>query len=147
MSERLKSALSKVPATNPSCTDNVNQLAAVGPTCHSRASAGTTAEPLNHSDMPKHSAIASSVSVRQRELSSPDLVGVCKREIVTQRPRQEPNIYSAVHLKKRWLIEKQKLIRFSMSQKNNSAFSINISRLRARESGSLVTTRPLRCRS
>ena len=66
MSGRFSKALSKVPATNPSCTDSVNQLAAPALRLHSLVSAGTTAEPLNHSDMPNSSAAANNASVRQR---------------------------------------------------------------------------------
>ena len=66
MSGRFPNALSKVPATNPSWTDNVSQFAAPALRCHSLVSAGTTAEPLNHSDMPNSSATANSASVRQR---------------------------------------------------------------------------------
>ena len=42
MSGRFRKALSKVPATNPSCTDSVNQLAAPALRFHSLVSAGTT---------------------------------------------------------------------------------------------------------
>jgi len=66
MSGRFNKALSKVPATIPSCTDSVNQLAAPALRFHSLVSAGTTAEPLNQSDMPSSSATANSASVRQR---------------------------------------------------------------------------------
>src|SRR5690242_20140699 len=83
MSGRLSSALSSVPATKPSWTDRVSQVAAEGLRCHSLVRAGTTAEPLNQSDMPKSSAIASSASVRQRDLSDGSDEG-CKREIVAQ---------------------------------------------------------------
>jgi len=72
MSGRFSSALRRVPATNPSCTDSVSQLAAFALRCHSFVSAGTTAEPLNHSDMLSSSAIASSVRVRQREAGCDD---------------------------------------------------------------------------
>ena len=67
MSGRFSSALTRVPTTKPSCTDSVSQLAAFALRCHSFVNAGTTADPLNHSDMVSSSAIASSVSVRQRE--------------------------------------------------------------------------------
>src|SRR6266550_7714866 len=84
MSGRLSSALRRVPATKPSCTESVSQLAALALRLHSRLSAGTTAEPLNQSDMPSSSAIASSASVRQRDgEASFDEAGFCKREIVT----------------------------------------------------------------
>src|SRR6266542_1430423 len=88
MSGRLKKALSSVPATNPSCTDKVSQLAASPLRFHSLVSAGTTAEPLNQRDMPSNSAIASSASIRQRSLepSLDEEVGFRKREIVAQRP-------------------------------------------------------------
>ena len=66
MSGRLKSALKSVPATNPICTDSVSQPAAVALKCHSLVSEGTTADPLNHNDMPNSSATASKISVRQR---------------------------------------------------------------------------------
>ena len=47
---------------------------------------GTTADPLNQSDMPSSSAIASNASVRQRDgEASFDEAGFCKREIVAQR--------------------------------------------------------------
>ena len=68
MSGRFSKALRRVPATNPSCTESVSQLAAFALRCHSFVNAGTTAEPLNQSDMASSSAIASSVSVRQREI-------------------------------------------------------------------------------
>src|ERR1041384_6634176 len=83
MSGRLSSALSSVPATTPSAPDSVNHVDAEGLRCHSLVSAGTTAEPLNQSDMPNSSAIASSASVRQRDLSDRSGEG-CKREIVAQ---------------------------------------------------------------
>src|SRR5581483_2755869 len=86
MSGRLRSALSSVPTTNPICTERVSQLAADSVSCHSFVNAGMTAEPLNHSDMPSNSAIASSTSVRQRDLnlSVEESRAFCKREIVAQ---------------------------------------------------------------
>src|ERR1700716_1339965 len=89
MSGRLSRALKRVPATKPSCTESVSQLAAPARRFHSLVNAGTTAEPLNQSDMPSSSAIASNASVRQRDLDSFDegSAGLCKREIVTQRIR------------------------------------------------------------
>ena len=78
ISGRLRNALSRVPVTKPSCTDNVNQLAADSLRFHSFVSAGTTAEPLNQSDMPRSSATARTVSVRQRDdrvLSDRESVG------------------------------------------------------------------------
>src|SRR5258708_19805044 len=85
MSGRLKSALKRVPATKPNCTESVSQLAAPSLRCHSLLSAGTTAEPLNQSDMPSSSAVASSASVRQRDgEASFDEAGLCKGEIVAQ---------------------------------------------------------------
>src|SRR5437016_13200196 len=84
MSGRLRSALRRVPATKPSCTESVSQLAALALRFHSLASAGTTAEPLNQSDIPSSSATASSASVRQRDgEASFDEAEFCKREIVT----------------------------------------------------------------
>src|SRR5215831_1911187 len=84
MSGRLKSALKSVPATNPICTDRVNHPAAVGLKCHSLVREGTTADPLNHNDMPSSSATASKVSVRQRFLDSlrETVAGFCKPQIV-----------------------------------------------------------------
>src|SRR5260370_40644294 len=85
MSGRLRNALSRVPATKPSCTESVNQLAAASLRFHSFVRAGTTAEPLNQSDMPNNSAIASSASMRQRKGdASFDAVGLSKRKIVAQ---------------------------------------------------------------
>ncbi len=85
MSGRFRSALRRVPATKPSCTESVNQLTAPALRRHSFVSAGTTAEPLNQSDMPNNSAIASSASMRQRKgEASFDAVGLSKREIVAQ---------------------------------------------------------------
>src|SRR5947207_7471134 len=81
ISGRLKSALNSVPATNPICTDSVNQPAAVSLRRHSLVNAGTTADPLNHSDMPSSSAIASNASVRQRDpktLFVEDIRAPCK---------------------------------------------------------------------
>src|SRR6266550_9509797 len=95
MSGRLSSALRRVPATKPSCTESVSQLAALALRLHSRLSAGTTAEPLNQSDMPSSSAIASSASVRQRDgEASFDEAGFCKREIVTQLAAERRKICS-----------------------------------------------------
>src|ERR1700682_5275699 len=68
MSGRLKKALSKVPATKPSCTAIVSQLAVASERLHSTRNAGTTAEALNQSDIPSNSAADSSASVRQRAL-------------------------------------------------------------------------------
>ena len=88
ISGRLNSALKSVPTTNPICTDSVNQPAAVSLRRHSLVKAGTTADPLNHKDMPSSSAIASNASVRQRAVSDPLVESVsafCKREIVAQR--------------------------------------------------------------
>src|SRR6266849_4061693 len=88
MSGRLRSALTRVPATKPSWTDKVSQLAVASLRCHSLVSAGTTAEPLNQSDIPSNSAIASTASVRQREIgawSDEDRPKFCKREIVQVR--------------------------------------------------------------
>src|SRR6267142_1883335 len=88
MSGRLSRALKRVPATKPSCTESVSQLAAPALRFHSLVNAGTTAEPLNQSDMPSNSAIASNASVRQRNgEASFDEAGFCKREIVAQRVR------------------------------------------------------------
>src|SRR5262249_12063038 len=66
MSGRFKVALNSVPATKPSCTAIATQLICDGESRHSTVSAGTTAEPLNHSDMPSNSAIESSARARQR---------------------------------------------------------------------------------
>src|ERR1043166_1340874 len=88
MSGRFASALKRVPATKPSCTESVSQLAAVSLRFHSLVSAGTTAEPLNQSDIPSNSAIASNARVRQREIgawSDEDRPKFCKREIVQAR--------------------------------------------------------------
>src|SRR5512143_789213 len=99
MSGRFRSALRRVPATNPNCTDSVSQLAAFALRCHSLVSAGTTAEPLNHRDMPSSSAIASSVSVPQREVGgSEDSAELRKAGIVAQRPGRDPNIYGSTAL-------------------------------------------------
>src|SRR5258708_30911630 len=85
MSGRLSRAIKRVPATKPSCTESVSQLAALGLRFHSLVNAGTTAEPLNQSDMLSSSAIASNASVRQRNgEASFDEAGFCKREIVAQ---------------------------------------------------------------
>src|SRR6185436_17584036 len=70
MSGRFSKALRRVPTTNPSCTESVSQLAALALRCHSFVNAGTTAEPLNQRDMASSSAMANSVSVRQREPGS-----------------------------------------------------------------------------
>src|ERR1700674_3303599 len=81
MSGRLNSALKSVPATKPSCTESVSQLAAPELRFHSFVRAGTTAEPLNQSDMPSSSAIANSASVRQRAgaaMSDEGYTEVCK---------------------------------------------------------------------
>src|SRR5438552_1394821 len=67
MSGRFASALKRVPATKPSWTESVNQLAADSLRFHSLVSAGTTAEPLNQSDMPRSSATASTARMRQRD--------------------------------------------------------------------------------
>src|SRR5512138_754531 len=64
MSERLSTALIKVPATKPNWTAIEIQLTWDSVRCHSFVREGTTAEPLNHSDMPKSSASARSVSAR-----------------------------------------------------------------------------------
>src|SRR6266446_9530343 len=85
MSGRFASALKRVPATKPSWTESVSQLAAASLRFHSLVSAGTTAEPLNQSDIPSNSAIASTASVRQREIaawSDEDRPKFCKRELV-----------------------------------------------------------------
>src|SRR5437879_4595478 len=95
MSGRLRSALRRVPATKPSCTESVSQLAALALRFHSLASAGTTAEPLNQSDIPSSSATASSASVRQRDgEASFDEAEFCKREIVTQLAAERRKICS-----------------------------------------------------
>src|SRR5258706_14987484 len=86
MSGRLKSALKSVPATKPNCTESVSQLTAPAPRFHSFVRAGTTAEPLNQSDIPSSSAIASSASMRQRNGdASLDEAELCKPKIVAQR--------------------------------------------------------------
>src|SRR5437016_12898858 len=85
MSGRFTSELKRVPATKPSWTESVSQLAAASLRFHSFVSAGTTAEPLNQSDIPSSSAIASTASVRQRGIgawSDEDRPKFCKREIV-----------------------------------------------------------------
>src|SRR5258707_8465696 len=95
MSGRLSRALKRVPATKPSCTESVSQLAAPALRFNSRVNAGTTAEPLNHSDMPSSSAIASKASVPQRDgEASFDEAGFCKREIVAhqQPPGSEESL-------------------------------------------------------
>src|SRR6185369_8687959 len=66
MSGRLSVALMSVPATKPSWTAIAIQLICEGDSCHSCVSAGTTAEPLNHSDMPSSSAIDKSARACQR---------------------------------------------------------------------------------
>jgi len=91
MSGRFRSALNRVPTTKPSCTDSVSQLAAFGLRCHSFVNAGTTAEPLNHNDIPRSSAIPRRTSVRQREAAgNEDSGGLRKGAIVPQRLRLEP---------------------------------------------------------
>src|SRR5882762_8522017 len=65
-SGRFRKALSSVPNTNPSCTEIVNQLAAVSPKCHSLRRAGITAEALNQSAMPNSSAKDNSARARHR---------------------------------------------------------------------------------
>src|SRR5437879_3694385 len=96
MSGRLRSALKRVPATKPSCTESVSQLAVPALRFHSLVNDGTTAEPLNQSDMPSNSAIASSARVRQRdEGASFDEAGFCKREIVTQRLGNRSQVWRA----------------------------------------------------
>src|SRR5688572_33474371 len=67
MSGRLKIALNSVPHTNPICTARVSQFALASLNCHSVRSAGTTAEPLNHRDMPSSSARASRIKACQRD--------------------------------------------------------------------------------
>src|SRR6266446_7472442 len=94
MSGRFRSALRRVPATKPSCTESVNQLTAPALRCHSFVRAGTTAEPLNQSDMPNNSAIASSASMRQRKgEASFDEEGLCKPKIVAQRKLNGSQIF------------------------------------------------------
>ena len=66
MSGRLKVALRRVPATKPSWTAIATQLICDGESCHSRESAGTTAEPLNQSAIPNNSAVESSANARHR---------------------------------------------------------------------------------
>src|SRR5512132_3538493 len=56
MSGRLTSALTSVPATNPSCTDMVNQAMPEGDSSNCRASAGATAVPANQRLIPSSSA-------------------------------------------------------------------------------------------
>src|SRR6266567_4282440 len=87
MSGRFRRALNKVPATKPICTDSVNQLAALSLRFHSLVKAGTTAEPLNQSDIPSNSAKASRARVRQRDLncSVEELGAFCKLEIECSR--------------------------------------------------------------
>src|SRR5688572_15631115 len=67
MSGRLKIALNSVPHTNPICTARVSQFALASLNCHSVRSDGTTAEPLNHRDMPSSSARASRIKACQRD--------------------------------------------------------------------------------
>src|SRR5438309_7108977 len=88
MSGRFASALKRVPATKPSWIESVSQLAAASLRFHSLVSAGTTADPLNQSDIPSNTAIASTASVRQHEIgawSYEDRPKFCKREIVQVR--------------------------------------------------------------
>src|SRR6266404_4273956 len=54
MSGRFRSALRRVPATKPSCTESVNQLTAPALRCHSFVRAGTTAEPKRHAQQLGH---------------------------------------------------------------------------------------------
>src|SRR5947207_11692104 len=122
MSGRLSSALSSVPTTKPSCTERVNHVAAEGLRCHSLVSAGTTAEPLNQSDIPHSSAIASSASVRQRDLSDRSGEG-CKREIVAQH-------YAAASIRGRayWGVNAPRELRVRFcSYMARSAWAINSS--------------------
>src|SRR6267378_1109716 len=49
-SGRFRKALSSVPNTNPSCTEIVNQLAAVSPKCHSLRRAGISAKARHRAD-------------------------------------------------------------------------------------------------
>ena len=51
--------------------------AALALRCHSLVNAGTTAEPLNQSDMPSSSAKASNRSVRQRDPVTPSVEECC----------------------------------------------------------------------
>jgi hypothetical protein len=65
-SGRLKSALARVPATNPSCTASVSHAAVDASRCHSTLSRGATAETPNQSDMPRSSAMETRTSAFQR---------------------------------------------------------------------------------
>ena len=66
MSGRFRNALSSVPQTKPSWTAIVNQLALESERFHSQRNAGTTAEPLNQSDIASSSAIETKARIRHR---------------------------------------------------------------------------------
>ena len=63
-SGRFPSALPSVPSMNPSWTAMVSAAAAASPRCHSRASAGRTADALNQSESASSSATESDNSAR-----------------------------------------------------------------------------------
>ena len=63
-SGRLPSALASVPRMNPSWTAMVSAAAPASPSCHSRASAGSTAEALNQSESASSSATERENSAR-----------------------------------------------------------------------------------
>src|SRR3981081_4573311 len=76
MSAKFRKALSSVPQTKPSCPAIVIQLTVESVKFHSTRNAGTTADALNHSDMPSNSASESSTSVRQRPAAGESMVFV-----------------------------------------------------------------------
>jgi hypothetical protein len=65
-SGRFAKAERSVPATKPSCTARVSQVAADSERFHSTLIAGATAEPENQSDIPSSSAAAMETRARHR---------------------------------------------------------------------------------
>ncbi len=76
-SGRLVSAAASVPTMNPACTAIVRPARPASPRAHSRESAGSTAEALNHSDSARSSARDSSPSALHRP-ESPLMIGASK---------------------------------------------------------------------
>src|SRR5262245_59111600 len=67
-SAKFSSAAAAVPATKPSCTTVVSQLASATESPQTRCSSGDTALAVNQSDIPSNSAIASKPSTDQANL-------------------------------------------------------------------------------
>src|SRR6185436_19066806 len=65
-SARLAVALTRVPRTNPSCTESVSQAMPLAPRPHSVEIAGATAEPENQSDIARSSPAAIKARARKR---------------------------------------------------------------------------------